>query len=150
MTGTITLPSIPAPGTGLAGMDPAAFISGANNMNYCDPSFSGNTYDVDGSTANAGSMPPSAWENFNLGAQGVLGLAGAYNAYQQTGLMEDQLALQTNMANTNLANSAATTNLGLANQANMAAQMMGNAPGTAGHTQYVDDNQVQVSGAPVG
>ena len=90
-----------------------------------------------------------AMSNFSTGAQGLMGLACAYNAYKQTGLLEDQLAMQKAMANRNLSNQAATTNLGLSNQAQAAAQMYGHAPGSAGYDEYIKQNQVQVSGAPI-
>ena len=89
-------------------------------------------------------------ENFALGAQGVTGLANAYNAWQQTKLMEEQLALQEALANRNIANQATTTNASLANQAGMQAQLAGGYDyGTAGYTDYVNKNKVTVDGSPI-
>lgn len=63
------------------------------------------------------------WQKFGLGANAITGLAGAYSAYKQLGLMEDQLGMQRNLANRNIANSAATTNAQLERGASIGAQM---------------------------
>jgi len=87
---------------------------------------------------------PTGMENFAMGAQGISSLAGAWQAYQNQGLMEDQLAFQQEAYDTNLANQAATTNLSLANQYIMAQQM-----GGAGYDESVEaapTEAVQVRG----
>lgn len=85
----------------------------------------------------------------SLAMQGVTGLMGAYNAYQQNKLLKKQFGASLADRNQNVANQAATTNLGLTNQAAMAAQMMGNKYGSQGYDQYVKDNRVQVDGSPI-
>lgn len=85
----------------------------------------------------------------SLAMQGVTGLMGAYNAYQQNKLLKQQFNASLADRNQNIANQAATTNLGLTNQAAMAAQMMGNRYGTQGYDQYIKDNRVQVDGSPI-
>ena len=79
-----------------------------------------------------------AMGNFALGAEGIAGLANAYNAWQQTGLMKDQLNMQKNMANRNISNQAAVTNEQLAARAKMQSQMTG---------KHIDPTQV--SGEPI-
>lgn len=88
-------------------------------------------------------------EGFSLAAQGIGGLMGAFNAYEQNKLMKDQFKASLAGMNRNLANSAATTNLGLRNQSQAAAQLFGHRPGTEGYNQYIAQNQVQVDGSPI-
>lgn len=89
-------------------------------------------------------------KNFSLGAQGITGLAGAYNAYKQMGLMEDQLNMQKGVANRNIANQAATTNRMLEDRATMGAQMLdGAAYGTPEHLAAKKKLQTTVDGSPV-
>jgi len=91
-----------------------------------------------------------AMGNFSMGAQGVMGLANAYNAWQQTGLMKDQLGFQKNMANRNIANSAATTNRMLDDRSSMAAQMTSGADyGTPEYLAAKGKLQTTVDGSPV-
>ncbi len=92
----------------------------------------------------------NAMSNFSMGAEGAMGLANAYTAYKQLGLMEDQLSLQKGVANRNIANQAATTNRMLEDRASMAAQMTGGAEyGTEAHRKAKEKLQTTVSGAPV-
>ena len=134
---------------GLAGMSIEDFTGGANLMNYGDPGFGGQAY-----TPNMVNVPrggfTGAMKNFNLGAQGVLGLAGAYNAYKQRGLMEDQFNFSKSLANRNLANTAATTNRMLRDRATMAGQMLSGADyGTPEQKAASEKVLTQVSGAPI-
>lgn len=96
---------------------------------------------------------PSGFErglgNFSLAAQGIAGLMGAYNAFEQTEMMKDQFKASLADRNQNVANQAKTTNLALKNQAQMAAQMFGNQVGSEGFDQYIRDNQVQVDGSAI-
>ena len=92
----------------------------------------------------------NAMDNFSMGAQGIMGLANAYTAYKQLGLMEDQLAMQKGVANRNIANSAATTNRMLDDRASMAAQMTGGAEyGTPEHLKAKKELQTTVDGSPI-
>lgn len=92
----------------------------------------------------------NAMNNFSMGAQGVMGLANAYTAYKQLGLMEDQLSMQKGLANRNIANSAATTNRMLDDRASMAAQMTSGADyGTPEHLKAKKELQTTVDGSPV-
>lgn len=92
-----------------------------------------------------------AMNNFSMGAEGVMGLANAYTAYKQLGLMEDQLNFQKGLANRNIANSAATTNRQLTDRANMAAQMTSGAEyGTPEHLAAKERLTTKVDGSPVG
>lgn len=96
-------------------------------------------------------IQPNGFENFsNLGG-GIMSLASAYTALKELGLMKDQLRMQRGIANRNIANSAATTNLSLANQASMAAQMMGFDPNSEQYRQYMSDpnKNVKVDGSPI-
>lgn len=87
--------------------------------------------------------------NISLAAQGLTGLMGAYNAYQQNKLLKKQFNASLADRNQNIANQARTTNLGLNNQAMMAAQMMGHSAGSKGYNDYIDKNRVQVDGSPI-
>lgn len=89
-----------------------------------------------------------AVKNFNLGAQGVMGLANAYNAYKQMGLMEDQFNFARADRNQNVANQAAITNDRLEKQANASAQLHGHEYGSQGYNDYMA-NRTKVSGAAV-
>ena len=92
----------------------------------------------------------NAMGNFSIGAEGIAGLANAYNAWQQTGLMKDQLNMQKNMANRNIANQAAVTNRQLQDKASMAAQSLSNSdPGTPAYEADYKKQLSQVSGAPI-
>lgn len=105
----------------------------------------------------AGIAPPGegfnfgdAMGNFSMGAQGVMGLANAYTAYKQLGLMEDQLSMQKGIANRNIANQAATTNRMLDDRASMAAQMTSGAEyGTPEYLKAKEDLQTRVEGSPI-
>lgn len=91
-----------------------------------------------------------AMDGFSMGAQGVMGLANAYTAYKQLGLMEDQLSMQKGIANRNIANQAATTNRMLEDRASMAAQMTSGAEyGTPEHLKAKKELQTTVSGEPI-
>lgn len=89
-------------------------------------------------------------ENYSLGAEGLTGLAGAYNSYKQMGMMEDQLKMQGDIANRNIANQAAVTNRQLDDRATMGAQMLdGAAYGTPEHLAAKKRLQTTVDGSPV-
>lgn len=91
-----------------------------------------------------------AMSNFSLGAQGISGLAGAYNAYKQMGLMEEQLNLQKGTTNRNIANTSATTNRLLDDRASMAAQLTSGAEyGTPEYLAAKEKLQTTVDGSPV-
>lgn len=90
-----------------------------------------------------------AMDNFSMGAQGVMGLANAYTAYKQLGLMEDQLSMQKGMANRNVANQAKTTNRMLDDRASMAAQMHNTEYGTKAYEDKKASLQTTVDGSPV-
>lgn len=90
-----------------------------------------------------------AMDNFSMGAQGVMGLANAYTAYKQLGLMEDQLAMQKGMANRNVANQAKTTNRMLDDRSTMAAQMHNTEYGTQAFKDKKSELQTTVDGSPV-
>jgi len=122
------------------GMDPATYAAGEGSMNFGDPGFGGNEFDFGG-----------AMKNFSMGAQGIAGLAGAYNSYKQMGLMEDQLSMQKAMANRNIANTAATTNRMLDDRAGMAAQMTSGADyGTQEFRDAKAKLQTTVDGSRIG
>lgn len=88
--------------------------------------------------------------DFSLGAQGITGLAGAYNAYNQNKLLEEQFGVQKNLLNRNIANQATLTNKALADKASLAAQLTSGAEfGTPAHKAAQEKLQTTVSGAPV-
>lgn len=101
-----------------------------------------------GGGADGGFDWQGAMKGFSAGAQGIMGLANAYNAYKQMGLMEDQFNFARADRNQNVANQAAITNEALGSQASAKSQLMGN---KVGSSQYVQDqkNKTQVSGAAV-
>ncbi len=92
----------------------------------------------------------NALSNFSMGAEGVMGLAGAYNAYKQMGLMEDQLNTQKNVTNRNISNQAKTTNRMLDDRASMAAQLTSGADyGTPEYLKAKEKLQTRVDGSRV-
>jgi hypothetical protein len=105
-----------------------------------------------GNENNGGFDWTNAMGNFAMGAEGITGLAGAYSAYKQLGLLEDQLNLQKNMANRNIANQATVTNEQLDARADMAAQISGKGTehGTEAHKAAKEKLLTQVDGSPIG
>lgn len=111
------------------------------------------TDDFGNSLAQPGAKPPEMnnFTKFGTIASGVTGLAGAINAYQQTGLMKDQLNMQKSLANRNIANSAITTNQQLGNQADLAAQLSTGAEyGSAAFNADRAARYNPVDGTPIG
>jgi len=105
------------------------------------------------SLATPGSSAPAMnnFTKFGLVANGLTGLAGAYNAFNQTRLMEDQLKFQKNITNRNVANSATTTNTQLGNQADLSAQLTTGAE--FGSNEFNTERAARfnpVDGSPVG
>ena len=91
-----------------------------------------------------------AMSNFSLGAQGIAGLAGAYNSFQQNKLLEEQLGIQKGLTNRNIANQALTTNRMLEDRASLASQLTSGADyGTPAQVAEQKRLQTTVSGAPV-
>ena len=118
----------PVPGANLPGQSQPPTLGGSNG------------FDLSG-----------AMGNFALGAQGITGLAGAYNAYKQMGLMEDQLNFSKSLANRNISNQAATTNRMLEDRASMAAQMTSGAEyGSPEFLKTKERLRTSVDGSPVG
>ncbi len=132
------------------GFNPAA--GGGDGLAFQQPSLP-NIPGIDVPGAGAGGFDwGNAMSNFSMGAEGILGLASAYNAYKQQGIMEDQFDLQKNLANRNIANTAKTTNRMLDDRADLAAQISGagTEQGTAEHIAAKKKLQTTVDGSPVG
>lgn len=139
--GGIPLPTIPTyNSSNNYGMQDTSLAINGGNL----PSIN-NGYGGDASGFNWG----GAFKNFNQGAQGLLGLAGAYNSYQQNRLMKDQYRTSLADRNQNVANQANITNKNLSNQASVAAQMMGYHIGTPEYQDYINKNQIQVDGSAI-
>ena len=135
-------------GFSLAGMDPmagiskvaqdprAAFKTPGMNQDFLNPDFAAGDMDIgfnpsDGLANGLGGNTGSGWdwkgamEGFSLGAEGIMGLANAYNAYKQMGLMEDQFNFARADRNQNVANQAAITNERLGQQRAAEGRQMG-------------------------
>ena len=92
----------------------------------------------------------NAMSNFSMGAEGVMGLANAYSAYKQLGLMEDQLGMQKASYNKDIANQATLTNDQLRQRAVMEAQAFSDTdPNSAEFQEEVAARQVRVDGSPI-
>ena len=91
-----------------------------------------------------------AMGNFALGAQGVMGLAGAYNAYQQNKLMKEQFGFNKALANRNIASSGTAYNTSENARTNVAAQMYENVPGSAGFIAKKEELFNPVDVTPIG
>ena len=119
----------------------------------------GNQFGIGNTT---GYKPPNSlvqdegmgWGGFfdNAGKIGGLatGLAGMYNAYNQSKLQKEAFEFQKDSTNRNVANQAVTINNQLENQAKMQAQMFGNRVGTGEYQQYLANNQKSVDGSAIG
>lgn len=90
-----------------------------------------------------------AMKGFSDVGSGITSLAGAYNAYKQLGMMEDQFNFAKQAHNQNVGNQAAITNQQLKNQASATAQHHGYKVGSPEYNAYMQ-NATQVSGAPIG
>ena len=141
-------------------------IAGNNIGNYATSAPVGN-YDLSGGSlalngrnspglleyGNNGSNGNIDWNNvfsnFSAGAQGILGLASAYNGYQQMKMQKKQYNASLADRNQQIANQAAITNQQLKDRANAHAQTYNLVPGTPEYQQYLQDNQVQVDGSPI-
>lgn len=84
----------------------------------------------------------------DLGTLGI-GLASAYNAYQENKLRKDALNYQKGATNRNISNQAVVVNDQLANQAKMQAQMFGNKVGTSEYEDYLARNTKRVDGSAI-
>jgi hypothetical protein len=124
------------PSTGLSSMSYDQHVMRPGETGY-DLSAPGEGFDWGG-----------AMKGFSAGAQGVLGLANAYNAYRQMKLMEDQFDFAKQDRNQMVSNQAAITNANLEAQENARSQLRGN---VVGSDQYKEDmaNRTTVSGAPI-
>jgi hypothetical protein len=110
-------------------------------------------YDLNASMPEGGGMEGFDWggamKGFSDFGSGLTSLAGAYNAYKQLGMMEDQFNFAKGAHNLNVSNQAAITNDQLRKQRSAAARQMGMKDGSKEFQQYVGEG-TQVSGAPVG
>jgi hypothetical protein len=127
--------------------DPTAGLSSMNyDQHVMKPGETG--YDLKANDPGAGWDWQGAMKGFSTGAQGVLGLANAYNAYRQMKLMEDQFDFAKQDRNQMIANQAAITNANLDAQASARSQLSGNTVGSEGYEKDMA-NRTQVSGAPI-
>ena len=126
----------PMAGISRVAQDPRAAFQPKNlDQNFLNPDFASDVdIGFDPSQSLAGGMtgmqkPGFNWkgamEGFSLGAEGVMGLANAYNAYKQMGLMEDQFNFARADRNQNVANQAAITNERLGQQRAAEGRQMG-------------------------
>lgn len=91
----------------------------------------------------------NAFKNFSMGAQGVLGLANAYNAYKQMKLMEKQYGASLAGYNRDIANQSVLTNKALQERAYAEARTLGYGIGTPEHDSFLA-NYAKVDGSPIG
>ena len=132
--------------------DLMAFLHNQNAINPLQ------SFDPSGAQGGSVSLPGvntpqgmNGWQKFGIGANALTGLAGAYSAYKQLGLMKNQLQFQKSLANRNLSNSATMQNRDLKNRAIMAAQMTTGADyGTDKMVGAADRMYRPVNGAPIG